>query len=133
MDPMSTGTSGTTSGDQPQSSPLFNSSQSSRNRVDAKEPKMGDLAQGHHGNEAWTGEQPKPDWSGLEDLNVIDFPQPKDATGHLKRTKGTFLDRAHKFKTGDDPDDPCSRLKTHFKKHGSDTVACRKNPTMHQP
>ena len=49
----------------------------------------------------------------------------KVATGHLKRTKGTFLNEAHKFKTSDDPDNPCSGLETHFKKHEMDTVACR--------
>ena len=35
---------------------------------------------------------------------------------------------AHRFKTGDNLDNPCARLKTHFKKHRLDTIAHRNNP-----
>ena len=50
----------------------------------------------------------------------------KAATGHLKDTKGKFLGKACKFKSSDDPDDLCSRLETHFKKHNLGTVARRR-------
>ena len=39
----------------------------------------------------------------------------------MKHTGGIFLDEACGFKAGDDLDDLCARLETHFKKHGLDT------------
>ena len=52
----------------------------------------------------------------------------KTATTHLKRTKGTFTKEAHRFKTGEDLDNLCARLETHFKKHGLDTIAHGNDP-----
>ena len=52
----------------------------------------------------------------------------KAATSHLKRTEGIFLDKAHRFKTGDDLDNPCARLKTHFKKHVVDAITHQTTP-----
>ena len=52
----------------------------------------------------------------------------KAATGHLKHTEGIFLHKAHRFKTGDDLDNLCARLETHFKKHGMDTITRQNNP-----
>ena len=91
---------------------------------------------GHHGKEAWVGGKPNHDWTGPEAPDAIDFPQPsqmrssnaKAATSHLKRAEGTFLEEACRFKTGEDLDDPCARLETHFKKHGMDAITCRNNP-----
>ena len=91
---------------------------------------------GCHGKEAWVGGKPNHQWTGLETPNVVDFPQPsqmqlsnaKAATSHLKRAKGVFVEEACRFKTGEDLDDPCARLKTHFRKHRMDTITHRNNP-----
>ena len=88
------------------------------------------------GKEAWVGGKPNHDWTGPEAPDAIDFPQPsqmrssnaKAATSHLKRTEGMFLEEAHRFKTGEDLDDLCARLETHFKKHGMDAITHRNNP-----
>ena len=53
------------------------------------------------------------------------------ATGHLKCTEGIFLDEVHKCKSGGNLDDLCTRLKTHFKKHGMDRITCRTKPNDH--
>ena len=59
------------SGMNPQSNSTWNPiCQPSSNKVDAKKPKMGALIQGHCSKEAWTGEKPKQDWSGLQDPNA---------------------------------------------------------------
>ena len=120
-------TTGTNTGGHPQPA---------SNKVDAKEPIMGGLADGHCRKEAWTGGKPSHNWTNLEDQDTIDFPQPttmqssstKATTGHLKCTKGIFLKEAHRFKTGDDLDNLRARLETHFKKHRMNTMACRHNP-----
>ena len=67
---------------------------------------------------------------------AVDFLQPtqmqssstKAATSHLKHTEATFVKEACRFKAGEDPDDSCARLETHFKKHGMDTITCRNDP-----
>ena len=46
------------------------------NTVDAKEPNMGGLAEGHCRKEAWTGGKPNPAWSGPGNTHAIDFPLP---------------------------------------------------------
>ena len=91
---------------------------------------------GHCGKEAWVGGKPNHDWTGLEAPDAINFPQPsqmrssdaKAATSHLKRAEGTFVKEAHRFKTGEDLDDPCVGLETHSRKHGMDTITHRNNP-----
>ena len=91
---------------------------------------------GCHGKEAWVGRKPNHDWTGLEAPNAIDFPQPsqmrssnaKAATSHLKRAKGMFVEEACRVKTGEDLDDLCAGLETHFRKHRMDTITCRNNP-----
>ena len=117
-------------------SPSLFSTSTTSNRVNAMKPKMGGLVQGCCGEETWTRGTPKSDWSCFKDPNAVSFPQPKQmhsssakaATGHLKCTEGTSLDEACKFKISDDPDNQCSRLETHFKKHDSDTTACGRRP-----
>ena len=52
----------------------------------------------------------------------------KAATSHLKRTEGMFVKEACRFETGEDLDDPCARLKTHFRKHRMGMITCRNNP-----
>ena len=47
----------------------------------------------------------------------------KAAAGHLKCTRGMFLDKVCKFKTGDDLDDSHSRLESHFEMHSLDMAA----------
>ena len=105
-------------------------------RVDTKKSIMVGLAKGCCRKEAWTGGKPNCLWTGLEHPHAIDFVQPtqmqsnsaKAAADHLKCTQGIFLNKACRFKTGEDLDDMCTRLKTHIKKHGMDVVASRHNP-----
>ena len=52
----------------------------------------------------------------------------KAATSHLKHAKGVFVEEACRFKTGEDLDDLCVRLETHFRKHGMDAITHRNNP-----
>ena len=47
---------------------------------------------------------------------------------HLKHTEGMFSNEACRFKTGEDLNNLCAGLNTHFKRHGLDTVTCRNNP-----
>ena len=97
---------------------------------------MGGLAEGCCRKEAWTSGISDPAWSNPDNPHAINFPlstqmQSTGAealTSQLKCTKGTFLDEAHRFKAGDDLDDPCTRQETRFKKHGFDTIAHRNNP-----
>ena len=46
--------------------PLGSGSSSNTTRIDAKEPKMGGLMEGHYGEEAWVGGQPNCLWTKLE-------------------------------------------------------------------
>ena len=39
-----------------------------------------------------------------------------------------FVEEACRFKTGEDLDDPCARLETHFRKHRMDMITHRNNP-----
>ena len=97
---------------------------------------MGGLMEGHCGKEAWVRAKWNFKWTGLDDPSAINFLQPtqmqssssKAATTHLKCTERMCLEEACRFKTGEDLDDLCARLKTHFKKHGLDTIAHRNNP-----
>ena len=92
--------------------------------------------EGCHRKEAWTGGKPNCSWTRPEHPCAINFLQPiqmqscsaKATTSHLKRTEVIFLKEACGFKTGEHLDDPCTRPKTHFKKHGMDTIPHRNNP-----
>ena len=80
--------------------------QSASNKVDAKKPNMGGLAEGHCRKEAWTSRKPNGKWTRLDDPHAINFPLPtqmqstgaKAATSQLKRTHRIFLNEAHRFK-----------------------------------
>ena len=73
--------------------------QPTSNKVDAKKPNMGGLAEGHCRKEAWTSRKINSKWTGLDDQRAIDFPLPtqmgststKAATSLLKRMEGLFL------------------------------------------
>ena len=113
-----------------------NNPQPTSAQIDTKKPIMGGLVEGHCGKEAWTGWKPNCLWDRLENPDAVDFLQPtqmqsssaKAAAGHLKHIEGIFLDKACRFKTGEDLDDLHARLETHFKKHGMDTITCRNDP-----
>ena len=47
---------------------------------------------------------------------------------HAKRTKGIFTNGEAKYKKGGDLDDFCDQLYRHFKNHGINTVAYRRQP-----
>ena len=53
-----------------------NSNNRNDRRIDAKKPKMGGLIKTYYGKEAWTGGEPKADWSGLADPNAVIIPLP---------------------------------------------------------
>ena len=44
--------------------------------IDAKEPMMGGLVDGHHRKEAWVGGKLRHNWSEPENPDAVDFPQP---------------------------------------------------------
>ena len=76
---------------------------------------MGGLIDTYYGKEAWTGGEPRADWTGLADPKAVVIPLPtqgrsssaKAAAGHAKRTKGIFASGEEEFKQGGDLDDFC--------------------------
>ena len=51
-------------------------SQPASNKVDAKKPNVGGLAEGRHREEAFAGRKPNNKWTGLDDPHAINFPLP---------------------------------------------------------
>ena len=93
---------------------------------------MGGLIDTYQGPEAWTGGEPKSDWTSLaQSAKKIPLPtqirsnNSKAATSMLKRTEGLFSDEKSKFQHGEDLDYFCLRMESHFEKHGLDTIAHR--------
>ena len=60
-------------------------SQPASNKVDAKKPNVGGLAEGRHREEAFAGRKPNNKWTGLDDPHAINFPLPNpDAINQRK-------------------------------------------------
>ena len=106
-------------------------SSSTRLTNTVKQRKMGGFHFGYYGSVAWTGGQPKIHWNTLQTSPSVNWnPLPtqmrsassKAAVAQIKQTEGLFSDKAYKYKARGDLNDFCSRLITHYQKHGMDTV-----------